>query len=239
MSSPEIAIKVTADTSSAAASIQSLNTAMVASGSASTAGFGTGVSNLRVLRNAMGDAGASMLSTTRTMVSGIGSMVSSVNGLYDAQQRVNVAQISYTLTVREYGAGSIQAARALDQLKVAQNGVGLAQLNLNLQYLNFALSIGPQLYATITKMAAASLGMTVQNYAETASWYAKAAAIGLTVGLLTAGIGVAAGLASAAMVNNTINQNNTFNQVGAGSTASLVDATNQSAVNSLKASTRP
>ena len=165
-------------------------------------------SQMRVLNSGFTSLQSSAISTGRRAVSGFSGMLSSINNVYNAQQRLNVANINYTLTVREYGAGSIQAARSLDQLRVAQNGVSLANDQLIVRYVQFAMSVGPALYSTISKMVAASQGMTIQNYIETASWTAKAAAIGLTVALLTAGIGVAAALAAQAQVTNTINQTN-------------------------------
>lgn len=174
-----------------------------------------------------GSLATDITTATRRAASGIGGLLSATDHLYDAQQRLNVAQISYTLTVREYGAGSLQAARAHDQLAVATNGLSLAQDRLNLRYLTFALSVGPQLYGTITKVLAASQGMTVANYVETASWYAKAAAIGLTVGLLTLGIGAVMGLASGAQIQNTVNQQNSFYGSGMTGTAGQVNAIGQ------------
>jgi len=175
-----------------------------------TADTSQATDQLNVMQSGFTRLESSALTTGRKVVSGIGGMMSAINNVYDAQQRLNVANINYTLTVREYGAGSLQAARALDQLQVAQNGVGLAQMRLNLQYLQFALTVGPSIYSTITKLMAAISGTTVANYVETASWYAKAAAIGLTVGLLTAGIGVMAGIASQAFVTQNVQQNNTY-----------------------------
>jgi len=239
MSSPEITVKIKGDTSNYMAAINSVNTATVNAGNVTNTTFGRGISNARVLRASFGDVGSTMISTSRQVISGIGGMVSSLNGVYDAQQRVNVAQISYTLAVREYGAGSLQAAKSLDQLKVAQNGVGIAQLGLNLQYLQFALSVGPQLYATVSKLIAASMGMTIQNFVETASWYAKAAAIGVTavaLGAATFGISL---LAAGAMTNNTISQQNTFNNVSQGNPQNLVDYTSNALASNVKSVTRP
>jgi hypothetical protein len=165
-------------------------------------------------------------------------MMASTDNLYNAQSRLNIAQINYTLAVRDYGASSIQAARAQDQLSIATNGLTIAQDRLDVKYVEFALSTGPQIYAAITKLAAASAGMTVQNYEEAASWYAKAAAIGLTVGLLTLGIGVVAGLASGAAVNQTINQQNQFYGSGA-NPAGAVNAANNSLAASVASASRP
>jgi hypothetical protein len=181
----------------------------------------------------------SVISTARRTVSGFSTMLSSMNAVYDAQQRVNVATISYTLAVRQYGAGSIQASRALTELKVAQNGVAIANDRVLLSFAQFAMSVGPQMYSMIMKMLAASAGMTIQNYMETASWYAKAAAIGLTLGILSGGILVMTGLMSGAAVSNQITQNNTFNGTGTANPQNMADYTNNSLVNSLGSVSSP
>src|SRR5712692_3584362 len=94
----EVPIRVTADTGQAQSQLESL---------------GSGFNRIET---------AGITAARRTLGSFSG-MLYSINDVYNAQLRVNVANINYTLSVREYGAGSIQAARALDQLRVAQNGV--------------------------------------------------------------------------------------------------------------------
>jgi hypothetical protein len=165
-----------------------------------------------------------MTSAARHAASGVGGLLASTENLYNAQQRLNVAQISYTLAVREYGAGSIQAARAHDQLTIATNGLTVAQDRLNVKYIQFALTTGPQVYTAIMKAMAASAGMTMQNYAEAASWYAKAAAAAVAIGIITLGIGIATGLASGAAVNQTISQQNNFYNAGTTGTSAQVSS---------------
>ena|SRR5437660_666658 len=162
-----------------------------------------------------GNMASNILSTSRRAVGGVAGVMAATDRLYNAQQRVNVANINYVLTIRQYGAGSIQAQRALEQLQIAQNGVNLAQLRLNVRYLQFALQVGPQVYKTIMSMIAAIIAQTGSNYMEATSWYVKAAAIGLTIGLLTAGIGVLAGLSAGAAVQQNISQQNQFYGMGA------------------------
>lgn len=182
-------------------------------------------------------AATSMLSATRRAASGVGGLLSSTENLYNAQQRLNVAQISYTLAVREYGAGSIQAARAQDEVTIATNGLTVAQDRLYVRYLTFALSVGPQVYSALMKMMAASAGMTAQNYIETASWYAKAAAAAVAIGVISGGILLVSGLAAGAQVSNTINQQNNFYQSGANSQAA-VNSANQSLVSGVASANR-
>lgn len=183
----------------------------------------------------------------KDLTNGIGGLLSAEQGIFNAQMRVNVAQIEYTLTVRQYGAGSIQAQRALIGLKEAQESVAIAQDQLNLRFIQFALTTGPQIYTAISKMIAQVMGMTLANYQETASWYAKAAAIGITVGLLTAGLAVFGGLLAGAGITstlgqqqqmNTINQNNVF-QNNAGNTQAAVTAANSQLINGVASAVRP
>jgi len=220
----DIAIRVSVDTDDATNSIGGLTS--------------TTDSDTSEMSTNWDQVGLSGARAARSVTTGLSGLLSAQQNVYTAQQRVNVANISYILTVREYGAGSIQAQKALDQLQTAQEGVTVSQDQLNLRYVQFALTTGPQVYTAITKMVAAAQGMTVANYEETASWYAKAAAIGLTIGLLTLGIGVFTGLIGAAAVNSQINQNNTF--YGAGSnTSGAVTAANQQLVSQVSSASRP
>jgi len=209
----EVPIRVTADTGQAQSQLESL---------------GSGFNRIET---------AGITAARRTLGSFSG-MLYSINDVYNAQLRVNVANINYTLSVREYGAGSIQAARALDQLRVAQNGVEFAQERLNIRYLQFALSAGPAIYSTVTRLMKAFSELGIINYAEATSWYAKAAAIGLTVGLLTLGLGVAAGLAGSALVQQTIQQQNTFYGGGTADPRTMVDYTSQAMTSGLSSKVR-
>ena len=212
MSDANVAIRITVDTGAASASVTQLG-----------ANF-----------DQMGIQG---FKAARSLTSGLSGLLSAQQNVYTAQQRVNTANISYILTVREYGAGSLQAQKALISLQQAQEGVTIAQDQLNLRYVQFAVTTGPQFYMAITKMIAASQGMTVANYMETASWYAKTAAILTTVVALAAvsgGFSLLVGGAEAAAATTTINQNNTFNAVGGNASGALTSANN-----SLRGSIRP
>jgi len=177
----------------------------------------------------------------RSLTNGLSGLLSAQQNVYQAQLRVNTANINYILTVREYGAGSIQAQRALDSLKSAQMSVTVAQDQLNLRWVQFALTTGPQVYTAISRMIAASMGMTLQNYQETASWYAKAAAIGATaVALALVSFGFSALMGGAAAAATTqVTQTNTFYQTPGTSTSNLVNLTNQGIASAVSASSRP
>ena len=214
---PEIAIRITADSSGAESTLED-----------TTANF-----------DQMGLSGAK---AARSITSGIGGLMSAEQGIYNAQMRVNVATISYTLAVREYGSGSIQAAKALDQLNMAQNSVTIANDQLTLRYVQFALTTGPQVYTSIMRMIAASQGMTLQNYMETASWTAKAAAIAATavaLSLATLGISALLGGAGAAAVSSQVTQTNNFNAGGTINPSSMINQTNQGITSAVQSGLRP
>jgi hypothetical protein len=198
---PEVVIKVSADTSDAVSKTSSLSGQLVQ----------------------MGESGFKAASR---LTSGAAGILAAQDNLYTAQTRVNVATISYTLAVREYGQGSIQAARAQDQLNIATQGVTVANDRLTLKYVQFAITTGPAVLKAIMSMMAASEGMTLRNFLETASWTEKAAAIGATAVALslvaialaaaTGGLSAIGGVAGAAATGSTVNQSNNF--YGGGST---------------------
>jgi hypothetical protein len=173
------------------------------------------IAKMNEVSNMASNMSSNMLSAGRRAVGGVAGVMAATDRLYNAQQRVNVANINYVLTIRQFGAGSIQAQRAMEQLQIATNGVNLANLRLQTRYLQFALSVGPQVYKTIMSIIAAVIAQTGANYMEATSWYVKAAAIGLTIGLLTLGIGVLAGLSAGAAVQQNISQQNQFYGMGA------------------------
>jgi len=182
----------------------------------------------------------------RSLTNGLSGLLSAEQNIYNAQQRVNIAQINYTLTVREYGQGSIQASRALISLQQAQESVRIAQDQLNLRFLQFALTTGPQIYTAISRMIAASMGMTLQNYEETASWEAKAVAIAATMGALTLGLAVFGGLMAGAVTSagvssqvNNITQNNSINGAASTNPAALTAVASQQVASAVKSATRP
>ena len=193
----------------------------------------------------------------RSLTNGLSGLLSAEQNVYNAQQRVNVATISYDLAVRDSGAGSLQAQNAYIALQQAQEGVTLAQDQLNLRFVQFALTTGPQIYMAISRMIAASMGMTVANWQETASWYAKAAAILVTVGALTAGLAVFGGLlggaAAAAQTPTTttsavpsgfgqpvvVTQTNTFISSSQTNQTDMADFANRSVAKAIAQRVRP
>ena len=182
--------------------------------------------------------GLSGARAARSLTSGLSGLLSAQQNIYNAQQRVNIANINYTLTVREYGAGSIQAQKALISLQQAQESVSVAQTQMDLQFVKFAVTTGPMFYTSITRMIAASQGMTLTNYMETASWYAKAAAIMATaaaLALVTFGFSAIVG---GAVASATISQSNTFNSVG-GNASGAVSAANSSLISGVNSAVRP
>ena len=216
MSDASVAIRITVDDSSAS----SLSTAN---------------SSLTDMSANWDQVGLSGAKAARSLTSGLSGLLSAEQNIYNAQQRVNVAQINYTLTVREYGQGSIQASKALIQLQQAQEGVTIAQDQLDLRFVQFALTTGPQFYTAITRAIAASQGMTLANYEETASWYAKAAAITATaiaLAAVTFGFSALVGGAAAAATSSTLNQTN--NIYGASTSSAVAGATS-----SLRSAVRP
>jgi hypothetical protein len=154
----------------------------------STTGVDQAVAQSQSLGVSWDTAALGIVGATRRVASGVSSLLSAQEGLFDAQMRVNTAQINYTLVVRQYGEGSIQAARALDQLKIAQQGVTVAQEKLDIRYLTFALQTGPAVFQALTKMMAASQGMTVANYEQAASWEAVAMTAGAALAVIGIGL---------------------------------------------------
>lgn len=267
-SGPTIAIKLTADASEAESTLDQftsqaqsagnqaadsfdsadqaagdLGPAVQTSTAQMSSGLGAATADTQSYGLSWDQAGVGVFRAARTITAGFGGLLSAESGIYDAQQRVNVANIQYILTTREYGAGSIQAARALDQLQVAQSGVTVANQQLTVRMVQFGLSVAPTVYEAMSKLIAASLGMTLENYREGASWYFKAGAIAATaVALAAVTFGISAlvgGLAAtqvASTVGNSANQYtaNTTN-IGGSSAQYNVYNTNVSQSNSFGA----
>ena len=235
---PTIAIKVIADTSEAQSSLDNLTSGAEQAGSqtadsmdeadTSVAAIGPAAqsasdqatsavdqttASVGMYAGSWNTVGLSVARGARSIVSGISGIMSAEQGIYDAQQRVNVANINLTLTTREYGAGSIQTAKALDQLNVAEQSVTLAQQQLTLRFVSFGLTVGPQMYEMIWKIIAATQGETLANKLASASFLqlalaatAAAVAIGVVYAIMSAGIAAVPGVAAAASTSSQINQ---------------------------------
>lgn len=184
-------------------------------------------------------AGLEGVHAARSLTNGISGLLSAEQNIYNAQQRVNVAQINYTLTVREYGAGSIQATKALTQLQQAQESVKIAQDQLDLRFLQFALTTGPQVFTALQRMMAATEGLTLSQYQLQAGLARTAILAGITIGILTLGIGVFTGLMAGAATTNTVNQTNNFNGMAATSPGSIINQANSSAASAVASANRP
>jgi len=157
--------------------------------------------------------GLSGAGAARSLTNGLGGLLSAQQNVYNAQQRVNVANINYVLTVREYGAGSIQAQKALIQLNQAQQSVSIAQDQMDLQFVKFALTTGPQVYTSLIKMAAAFQGVTVADFELNAGLAQTAVLAALTIGILTAGIAIFGGLVAGAQASGAVNSAQAANPV--------------------------